>query len=107
MKMKGKNRNKTIKCVQMDICYYGDDYLRTKHFPKTDDDAVASVVKSEDGYWYGLDLGSRIPINVHLFFSQRRWNAYCESCKIEADGSWNHWYDPNIVCNNIKVIYAL
>lgn len=102
-----KNKDKKVKCIQMDIRYYDEDYLSVKHFPESNDDATKSVVKSEDGYWYGLDLDNRIPINVHLFFSQRQWNAYCESCEKESDGSWNHWYDPNIVCNNIKVIYAL
>ena len=89
MKMR-KNGNKKIECIQMDISYYGMDFLRTRHFPDSEDDAVVSVVKSEDGYWYGLDLGNKIPVNVHLFFSQGQWNAYCESCEREADCNWNH-----------------
>jgi len=90
----------------MSISYYGEDAIRTKYCPE-DRDTTDTIVKNEDGYWYGLDLNGNIPVNVHIFFSQGMWQAYCESCEKDDDGKWNHWYDPNIVCNNIIVRYRL
>lgn len=104
MKAKSKKGSKAISCIQMNISYYGKEHVKIKHYP-VDSDTTDIAVKNEDGYWYAIDLNGKIPVNVHIFFSQGMWQAYCESCEKDDDGKWNHWYDPNIVCNNIKVRY--
>lgn len=104
MKARNKKNSKLVGCIQMNISYYGDEFIKTMHHPE-DSDVTDITVKNEDGYWYGLDLNGSIPVNIHIFFSQGMWKAYCESCEKDENGEWNHWYDPNIVCSNIKVRY--
>lgn len=106
MKAKSKKGSKVISCILMNINYYGEETVRTKHYPK-DSDATDITVKNEDGYWYCLDLNGSIPVNVHIFFSQGLWQAYCEYCESDVNGEWNHRYDPNIVSSNIKIRYRL
>ena len=72
---------------------------------KKDDDVVFNSIRDDNGLWFGLELGGHIPINVHLFFFEGRWNTNCEYCERDADGEWNHYYDSNIYCENVKIKY--
>ena len=90
----------------MDISYYGKCFSKVKYFPAKEDDVNYSSLKNEDGLWFGIDLDDVIPINVHLFFFNRKWNTNCEYCECDADGGWNHVFDSAIFCKNIKVQYV-
>lgn len=100
-----KNRNKKVKYLQMDITYYGKRFPRIKYCPTKEENANFYSLREDDGLWFGLDLGGYIPINVHLFFFEGRWNTNCEYCERDKDGEWDHCFDSNIYCKNIKVKY--
>lgn len=89
----------------MDITYYGKCFPKIKYYPANEDNVNSYSLRGDDGLWFGLDLGGHIPINVHLFFFERRWNTNCEYCKRDEDGEWNHHFDSNIYCENVKVKY--
>ena len=94
-----------VKYIQMDIIYYGKSFPRIKYYPAKEEDVNFFSLRENDGLWFGLDLGGHIPINVHLFFFEGRWNTNCEYCERDADGEWNHYYDSNIYCENVKIKY--
>lgn len=50
--MAKENRDKKIGCILMDICYYGEDYLRTMHFPRLSSRkmAIGTVLTWITGY---------------------------------------------------------
>ena len=92
--------------MEMDVKYYGDTFFKVRYYPKASEKLKSTSMKNEDGYWFGLELDNRIPINVLLFFSDRRWQTNCEYCERNANGEWNHFFDSNIYCKNIKVKYG-
>ena len=94
-----------VKCIQMDINCFGSIFPKVKFYPNTNEKLNSSTIKNEDGYWFGLNLNNRLPINVHLFFLDRKWQTNCEYCERDADVEWNHFYDSNIYCENVKVKY--
>ena len=96
---------KGIEFVQMDISYYGRCYSKVKYYPAKEESVTFRSLREEDGLWFGLDLDDVIPINVHLFFFNRKWNTNCEHCERDADGGWNHVFDSSILCKNIKIKY--
>ena len=98
-----KNQNKKVKCLQMDATYYGKTFPKMKYYPTNEDDV--NSLRGDDGFWFGPDLCGRIPINVHLFFFERRWKTNCEYCELDKNGEWNHYFDSNIYCENVKVKY--
>ena len=98
-------KNKKVKYIQMDVTYYGKCYPRIKYYPANEDNVNSYSLRGDEGLWFGLDLGGHIPINVHLFFFERRWNTNCEYCKRAEDSGWNHFFDSNIYCENVKVKY--
>lgn len=100
-----KKQGKKVKCIQMDITYYGMTFPKMTYCPTSEGDVNSNSLRGDDGLWFGLDLGGHIPINVHLFFFERRWNANCEYCELDKDGEWNHYFDSNIYCKNVKVKY--
>lgn len=100
-----RSQVKRVEYIQMDIIYYGKCFPRIKYYPKKDDIFDSFSLRTEDGCWFGLDLNQQIPINVHLFFFDRKWNTNCEYCERDANGEWNHYYDSHIYCKNIKVKY--
>jgi hypothetical protein len=100
-----KHQNKTVKYIQMNVTCYGNRFPNTKYYPSKDDDLDFRSLREDDGFWFGIDLDGDIPINVHLFFFERRWNTNCEYCELDKDGEWNHYFDSNIYCDNVKVKY--
>ena len=98
-------KNSEVKYIQMDINYYGNIFPKVRFYPNMNEKLKSSSIKNEDGYWFGLDLDNRISINVHLFFFERKWQTNCEYCERNVDGEWNHYFDSDICCNNIKVKY--
>ena len=98
-------KNKQVKYIRMDVSYYGMFFPNIKYYPTKDEDLDSFSIRTEDGCWFGLDLNQKIPINVHLFFFDGKWNTNCEYCERDADGEWNHYYDSHIYCKNIKVKY--
>ena len=89
----------------MDITYYGKTFPKMTYYPTSEDDVNSNSLRRDDGLWFGLDLGGHIPINVHLFFFERRWTANCEYSELDKNGEWNHYFDSNIYCKNVKVKY--
>ena len=89
----------------MDVTYYGKYFPRIKYYPTKEENTNFSSLREDDGLWFGLDLGGHIPINVHLFFFERRWITNCEYCELDKDSEWNHYFDPNIYCENVKLKY--
>ena len=89
----------------MDITYHGKYFPKTKYHPMKDENVNFVSLREDDGLWFGLDLDGHIPINVHLFFFERRWNTNCEYCIQGRDGEWSHYFDSNIYCKNVKVKY--
>lgn len=89
----------------MDINYYGTIFPKVRFYPDANEKLKPSSIKNEDGYWFGLCLGDCIPINVNLFFFERKWQTNCEYCQRKADGEWNHYFDSKISCKNIKIKY--
>lgn len=100
-----RSQFKKVKYIQMDITYYEKSFPRIKYYPAKEENANFYSLRGDDGLWFGLNLGGHIPINVHLFFFERRWNANCENCELDKDGGWNHYFDSNIYCENVKVKY--
>lgn len=100
-----QKKYKEVEYIQMDISYYGEFFSKVKYYPTKGNGVYFSCLREEDGFWFGLDLDGNIPINVHLFFHDRKWNTNCEYCQRNADGEWNHYFDSNISCKNIKVKY--
>ena len=100
-----RNQNKRVNFIQMDITYYGNHYPKMRYYPSKEDEVDFTSLREDDGLWLGFDLSGHIPINVHLFFFERRWNTNCEYCELDKDGEWNHYFDSNIYCKNIKVKY--
>jgi len=98
--------NKQVKYVKMDISYYGIFFPNVKYYPRKEENLDSFSLRTEDGYWFGIDLNQQIPINVHLFFFDGRWNTNCEYCECDDNGEWNHSYDSNIYCENVKVKYV-
>ena len=96
---------KEIAYIQMDVSYYGKCFSKVKYYPAKEDNISFSSLREEDGFWFGLDLDDIIPINVHLFFFNKKWNTNCEYCERNVDGEWIHYFDSDIHCNNIKVKY--
>ena len=101
-----QKKYKEITYIQMDISYYGKCFSKVKYYPDKEDGVNYISLREEDGLWFGLDLDDKIPINVHLFFYDRKWNTNCEHCERNADGGWNHVFDSHIICDNIKVKYT-
>lgn len=89
----------------MDVTYYGKCFPKTKYYPANKDGVNSFSLRIDDGIWFGLDLDGYIPINIHLFFFDGRWNTNCEYCELDKDGDWNHYYDSNIYCENVRVKY--
>ncbi len=100
-----RNQNKGVKFIQMDVTYYGKCFPRIKYYLTKEENANLYSLREDDGLWFGLNLGGHIPINVHLFFFERRWNTNCEYCERAEGGEWNHYFDSNIYCENVKVKY--
>lgn len=100
-----QKKYKEVTYIQMDISYYGKFFSKVKYYPAKENGVNFSCLREEDGFWFGLDLDGNIPINVHLFFHDRKWNTNCEYCQRDADGEWNHYFDSSIFCKNIKVKY--
>lgn len=100
-----RNQNKGVKYIQMDVTYYGKCFPKIKYYLTKEENANLYSLREDDGLWFGLDLGGYIPINVHLFFFERRWHTNCEYCKRAEDGEWNHYFDSNIYCENVRVKY--
>lgn len=84
-------KNILVKCIKMDVSYYGIYYTNVKYYPAKEEELDSFSLRTEDGYWFGIDLNRQIPVNVHLFF---------------FDGKWNHYFDSNIYCENVKVKYV-
>ena len=100
-----QKKYKDVAYIQMDISYYGKYFSKVKYYPAKVSGVSSHSLRDEDGFWFGLDLDGVIPINVHLFFLDGKWNTNCEYCERDADGEWNHYYDSHIYCKNIKVKY--
>lgn len=98
-------KNKRVKCIKMDVSYYGISFPNIKYYPAKDEELDYFSLRTGEGFWFGLDLNQQNPVNVHLFFFDGRWNTNCEYCERDADGKWNHYYDSNIYCENVKVKY--
>ena len=98
-------KSKRVKYISMDISYYGNLYASVKYYPAKGDGLDSLSLRTYDGLWFGIDLNQQIPINVHLFFFGGRWNTNCESCERNLEGDWNHCFDSNIFCKNVKVKY--
>ncbi|MBQ9561538.1 MAG: hypothetical protein IJV10_04585 [Prevotella sp.] len=98
-------KNKQVKYITMDISCHGSYFHKVKYYPAKEDCLDSLSLRAEDGLWFGLDLNQQIPINVHLFFFDGRWNTNCEFCERYIEGGWNHYYDSNISCKNVKVKY--
>ena len=101
-----RSQVKKVKYIQMDVTYYGKAFLKTKYYPTNEDDVNSDSLRDDEGLWFGLDLDGNIPINIHLFFFEGRWNTNCEYCEQDKDGKWNHYFDSNIYCKNVKVKYT-
>lgn len=104
-----QKKYKEVSYIQMDISYYGMYFSKVKYYPAKDEGVSSCFLRDEDGFWFGLDLDGFIPINVHLFFFDRKWITnceHCEHCERDADGDWNHVFDSNILCGKIKVKYT-
>ena len=99
-------KNKKVKYIMMDISYYGKSFSKVKYYPTKENRVNFSCLREEDGVWFDLDLDGNIHINVHLFFHDRKWNTNCEFCERDVNGGWNHYYDSNIYCKNVKVKYV-
>lgn len=80
-------------------------FPKKEYYPTYEDDVNSDSFRENDGLWSGIDLGCDIPIIVHMFFYERRWNTNCEYCERAEDGEWNHYFDSNIYCKNVKVKY--
>ena len=100
-----QKKYKEVTYIQMDISYYGRSFSKVKFYPTKEDGINSHSLKDDNGLWFGLDIDGHIPINVHLFFFERRWNTNCEYCELDKDGEWNHYFDSNIYCENVKVKY--
>lgn len=100
-----RNKGKEVKYIQMDIFYCGKCFPKTKYYPVNEDNVNSYSLREDNGLWFGLDLNDNIPINVRLFFFERRWNTNCEYCEMGKDCEWNHYFDSNIYCENVKVKY--
>lgn len=98
-------QRRQVKYIKMDISYYGNIFSNVKYYPAKEEKIDSFSLRTEDGLWFGLDLPQQIPINVHLFFFGGRWNTNCEYCELDNDGGWNHFFDSNIYCKNVKVKY--
>lgn len=99
-----QKKYKDVAYIQMDISYYGKYFSKVKYYP-----AKVSGVSSHPSEMkmvFGLDLDGVIPINVHLFFFDRKWNTNCEHCERDADGGWSHVFDSSILCKNIRIKYT-
>lgn len=103
--MRITRKKKVFKSVSFDICYYGRWFYSLK-YTNTDYIIDKTSMKNGDGIWFGMEIDGIIPININLFFASGMWQTNVEYCEKDADGSWNHWFDPNIVCKNIKVKYV-
>lgn len=101
-----QKKYKNVAYIQMDISYYGKCFSKVKYYPAKEEGVSSLALRDEDGFWFGLDLDGVIPINVHLFFFDRKWNTNCEHCKRNADGGWNHVFDSSILCKNIRIKYT-
>lgn len=99
-------KNKKVKYIMMDITYYGFFFPNVKYYPAKEEKLDSFSLRTEDGYWFGIDLNQQIPINVHLFFHDRKWNTNCEHCERDADGGWSHVFDSLILCKNIRIKYT-
>lgn len=100
-----RKKYKKVAYIQMDISYYGKFFSKVRYYPAKEDNVNYSSLREEDGFWFGLDLKQQIPVNVHLFFFDGKWNTNCEYCERDADGEWNHFFDSNIYSENVKVKY--
>jgi len=100
-----KSQNKRIEYIQVHITFYRKMFPKKKYYPTYEDDVNSDSFRGNDGLWFGIDLGGDIPINVHKYFYERRWNANCEYCELDKDGEWNHYFDSNIYFENVKVKY--
>lgn len=99
-------KNILVKCSKMDISYYGIYFTNVKYYLAKEEELDYFSLRTEDGYWFGIDLNQQIPVNVHLFFFDGKWNTNCEYCERDANGDWNHSFDSNIYCENVKVKYV-
>ena len=91
--------------IQVHITYYRKMFPKKEYYPTYEDDVNSDSFRENDGLWSGIDLGCDIPIIVHMFFYERRWNTNCEYCERAEDGEWNHYFDSNIYFENVKVKY--
>jgi hypothetical protein len=98
--------DKKVLYIQMDVVYHGKVFKKTRFYPKGDKAFTQSKIKTEDGTWFGLELGEKYPINVNLFFCNGRWNTNCEFCFLDSNGEWGHLFDTQIYTTNIKVKYV-
>ena len=89
----------------MDVSYYGIYFTNVRFYPAKDEELDSFSLRTKDGYWFGIDLNQQIPVNIHLFFFDGKWNANCEYCERDDNGEWCHYFDSNIFCKNIKVKY--
>ena len=101
-----QKKYKEVTYIQMDISYYGKYFSKVKYYPAKVSGVSSHSLRDEDGFWFGLDLDGVIPINVHLFFFDRKWNTNCEHCERDADGGWSHVFDSSILCKNIRIKYT-
>lgn len=92
-----QKKYKDVAYIQMDISYYGKYFSKVKYYPAKVSGVSSHSLRDEDGFWFGLDLDGVIPINVHLFFFDRKWNTNCDYCERDADGEWNQYYNSNII----------
>ena len=98
-------KNKKVKCIQTNISFYGKCFSKMKFYPAKEECVNFRSLREEYGFWFGLDLDDIIPINVHLFFFNKKWNTNCEYCERNVAGEWIRYFDSDIHCNNIKVKY--
>lgn len=101
-----QKKYKDVAYNQMGISYYGKYFSKVKYYPAKVSGVSSHSLRDEDGFWFGLDLDGDIPVNVHLFFFDRKWNTNCERCERNADGCWSHVFDSSILCKNIRIKYT-